>query len=337
MSGLESAGKNWFLNLFASWTGRILILNTLVFVVMSIQSGSIFTPGNDSILAFGAKEPVAIANGEFWRLITPIFIHIGIIHFLFNSYILYFIGNQLETILGARRFLVIYLGSGLLGNIVSAVLTPVMSAGASSSIFGLLGCGFYIERTVRMRLERDSGVKGGSKAYASTILINLVFGLIVPFIDNAAHVGGLIGGLLLTVGLVHAGSTRVAAPNRRFGYGLLAIFIFLAGTGAALATNRRYVSFLLEYTAQSKEQPAEKIFYYSRLLTLNPDLNDVRMVRAKIFIVNGESRAGFEDVRTAAANGYGKDRLMTFASELEASGLVTEAWQVRMIAGHIEN
>lgn len=332
----ETPVKNWILKLFASWTGRILIINALVFIAMSIQSGSIFSPGNASIFTLGAKEPVAIANGEIWRLITPIFIHIGIIHFLFNSYILYFIGNQLESLLGARRFLVIYLGSGLLGNVASAVMTPVLSAGASSSIFGLLGCGFYIERTIRMRLEKDSGVKGGSKAYAMTILINLVFGLVVPFIDNAAHVGGLVGGLLLTIGLVHTGSAKLTNPKRRLGFGLLASFLILALGGTALATNRRYVAFLFEYTAESKKEPAEKIFYYSRLLALDPELNDARMIRAQIFIENGESRAGFEDVRTAALNGYGKERLLSFAGELESHGFVTEAWQVRMIAGHSE-
>jgi rhomboid protease GluP len=190
----EDAPKGLLASLFTNWTGRILLLNTVIFLIMTWQSGSLFDPGNGSILMKGAKDSIEIANGEYWRFITPIFIHIGLIHFLFNSYILYYIGNQLEGLLGAKRYLIIFIGSGILGNVASAILTPVMSAGASSSIFGLLGCGFFLERTFRHRFAGDPSVKSGSKAYAMTILINLVFGFIVPFIDNAAHVGGLIGG-----------------------------------------------------------------------------------------------------------------------------------------------
>jgi membrane associated rhomboid family serine protease len=326
--------------LFTTWTGRILLINALVFLVMSVESGSIFYPGNDSILTWGAKEPVAIVKGQYWRFVTPLFIHIGIIHFLFNSYILYIVGNQLETILGPRRFLLIFLASGILGNVASAVLSPVVSAGASSSIFGLLGCGFYIERTVRRHLERDAGLRSGSRAYAITVLINLVFGFVVPFIDNAAHVGGLIGGFLLTVALIHLNPTpaisRVVKIRRSFGSVMLGAFLALTIGGAVLASNREYVTFLLEFAAKSKDQPAEQAFFYSRILALNPQDNDARINRALIYIENGESRAGYDDIRTAVANGCDKSRLLEVADELQGRGLVTEAWQVRMIAGHTE-
>lgn len=326
--------------LFATWTGRILLINAIVFLIMSIESGSIFYPGNDSILIWGAKEPVAIVNGQYWRFVTPLFIHIGIIHFLFNSYILYIVGNQLETILGPKRFLLIFMASGILGNVASAVLSPVVSAGASSSIFGLLGCGFYIERTVRRHLERDAGMRNGSRAYAMTILINLVFGFVMPFIDNAAHVGGLIGGFLLTVALIHLNPTpaisRVVKIRKSLGASMAAAFITLAISGVGLATNREYVTFLLEFAAKSKDQPAEQAFFYTRILALNPQDNDARISRALIYIENGESRAGYDDIRTAVANGYEKSNLLALADELEGRGLVTEAWQVRMIAGRTD-
>lgn len=327
------SGRNLVTFLLTTWTGRILTINTIVFLVMSVQSGSIFYPVDDSILSWGAKEPVAIVQGEYWRFVTPLFIHIGIIHFLFNSYILYMIGQQLEVMLGPWRFLLIFLASGILGNVASAVLSPVMSAGASSSIFGLLGCGFYIERLIRRSVEQETGLKGGNKAYAMTILINLGFGFLMPFIDNAAHVGGLIGGLLLTVAMVHMNPTpaisRIVRTSKKFGVALAILFVALTIGGGVFATNREYVTFLLEHAAESKERPAEKAFFYSRALLLSPDNHNLRLARAKILIEHGESRAGYDDLRRALESGLTKEELASFADQLQKDGFVTEAWQVR--------
>jgi len=319
--------------LLTSWTGRILLVNTIIFLIMSWQSGSLFNPGDGPILMNGAKDSIAIVNGEYWRFITPIFIHIGLIHFLFNSYILYFIGNQLESLLGGKRYLIIFIGSGLLGNVASALLTPVMSAGASSSIFGLLGCGFYLERTYRRKFAGDPAVKSGSKAYAMTILINLIFGFVVPFIDNAAHIGGLIGGFLLTVGMIHLRPSRLVSGKKAFGTSMIACFLALTLGGIAMATNRQYVSSLFSYTAGSKEKPAEKVFFYSRLLILDPENDDARLIRAKILIENGETVVGYEDIETVLANGMQRELVLNMADELERAGLLREAESVRALVG----
>jgi rhomboid protease GluP len=325
----EDAPKGLLASLFTNWTGRILLLNTIIFLIMTWQSGSLFDPGNGTILMKGAKDSIEIVNGEYWRFITPIFIHIGLIHYLFNSYILYYIGNQLEGLLGAKRYLIIFIGSGILGNVASAILTPVMSAGASSSIFGLLGCGFYIERTFRRKFAGDPSVKSGSKAYAMTILINLVFGFVVPFIDNAAHIGGLIGGFLLTVGMIHLRPSRIVEGKKKFGTAMIATFLFLTLGGIGLATNRQYVSFLFNFTAESKDKVAEKIFYYSRLLVLDPSNNEVRLTRAKILIENGETTIGYEDINTVLKNGLPKEEVLAVASELEEAKFLSEAEAIR--------
>ncbi len=327
----ESAPQGLLASLVTTWTGRILLINTVVFLIMTWQSGSLFDPGNGSILMNGAKDSIAIVNGEYWRFITPIFIHIGLIHYLFNSYILYYIGNQLEGLLGAKRYLTIFIGAGILGNIASAILTPVMSAGASSSIFGLLGCGFYLERTFRRRFAGDPAMKSGSKAYAMTILINLVFGFVVPFIDNAAHIGGLVGGFLLTVGMIHLPPSRIVAGKKKFGMAMIACFVALTVGGMALATNRQYVSFLFNFTAESKDKVEEKVFYYSRLLALDPGNDDARLVRAKLLIENGETTIGYEDINTVLRNGMPKEQVLSLANELEEAKYVREADTVRGI------
>ena len=327
----ENRPKGLLASLFANWTGRILLFNTVIFLIMTWQSGSLFDPGNGSILMNGAKDSVAIVNGEYWRFVTPIFIHIGLIHYLFNSYILYYIGNQLEGLLGAKRYLIIFIGSGILGNVASAILSPVMSAGASSSIFGLLGCGFYLERTFRKRFAGDPAMKSGNKAYAMTILINLVFGFVVPFIDNAAHIGGLVGGFLLTVGMIHLRPSRIVAGKRKFGIAMISTFIILTVSGMAVATNKEYISFLLRTTAESKDVVAEKVFFYSRLLVLDPANDEVRLERARILIENGETSIGYEDIATVIKNGLPKVQVLSIAAQLESANFVREAEEVREI------
>jgi rhomboid protease GluP len=323
--------KGLLASLFANWTGRILLVNTVIFLIMTWQSGSLFDPGNGSILMNGAKDSVAIVNGEYWRFVTPIFIHIGLIHYLFNSYILYYIGNQLEGLLGAKRYLIVFIGAGILGNVASAIVSPVMSAGASSSIFGLLGCGFYLERTFRKKFAGDPAMKSGNKAYAMTILINLVFGFFVPFIDNAAHIGGLIGGFLLTVGMIHLRPSRIVAGKRKFGMAMIACFFALTSGGMAVATNREYISFLFRTTAESKDEVAEKVFFYSRLLVLDPSNDEVRLTRAKILLENGETAIGYEDVSTVLKHGLPKEQVLAMAAELENEKFVVEAEAIRIL------
>ena len=327
----ENAPKGLLASLFTNWTGRILLVNTVIFLIMTWQSGSLFDPGNGSILMNGAKDSIAIVNGEYWRFVTPIFIHIGLIHYLFNSYILYYIGNQLEGLLGTKRYLIIFIGAGILGNVASAIVSPVMSAGASSSIFGLLGCGFYLERTFRKKFAGDPAMKSGNKAYAMTILINLVFGFVVPFIDNAAHIGGLIGGFLLTVGMIHLRPSRIVAGKKKFGMAMIACFFALTIGGMALATNREYVSFLFRTTAESKDVVAEKVFFYSRLLVLEPANDEVRLARAKILLENGETTIGYEDISTVLKNGMPKEQVLSMAAELEQEKFANEAEGIRML------
>ena len=95
--------------LFQSITGFIILINTVIFVFTSIYSQSIFTPTTEALEFFGARDTVAVANGQYWRLFTANFLHIGILHYLFNNYALYIVGWNLERLWGKWRFLLLYL------------------------------------------------------------------------------------------------------------------------------------------------------------------------------------------------------------------------------------
>ncbi len=165
----------------------LIFLNILIFILM--LSPAIY---NDFINLF-ANYYINIQNGEIYRLITSIFLHGNSVHLFFNMYALYIIGPEIERYYGTLKFLIIYLMSGIIGSLFSAVLTTSASIGASGAIFGLFGSLLYFGFNYRATL--DSYLKG---QIIPLILINLLVGLIVPGIDVAAHVGGLIGGFLIS-------------------------------------------------------------------------------------------------------------------------------------------
>jgi membrane associated rhomboid family serine protease len=152
--------------------------------------------GEDTLLLrlyhYGAKDNAAIAGGEYWRLLTAAFLHGGIIHLLVNSWSLYALGALLEPVLGRARFLATYLVSALTGSLSSWAFNSAIGVGASGAIFGLLGTALYL--SWRGKTERIP--PGALRSFALWTIYNLVYGFITPTIDNAAHLGGLIGGVL---------------------------------------------------------------------------------------------------------------------------------------------
>jgi len=170
------------------FTYILLGLNILIFIAQSLT-------GSDLWLNAGAKINSAIIAGEWWRLITPMFLHLNLLHIAVNSYSLFVFGPQVESLLGYRRFLVVYLVSGIAGTVLSFVMSPNPSIGASGAIFGLVG----VMLVYFYRHRRLFGEMGRRRLIDILIIagINLVIGL-TPGIDNWGHVGGLAGGALLS-------------------------------------------------------------------------------------------------------------------------------------------
>lgn len=134
-----------------------------------------------------------VKNGEIYRLITAAFVHANVLHIFFNMYALYALGPQIEKFYGRKRYLLIYLGSALLGSLLSVVLTNNVSVGASGAIFGLFGAMLYFGYKYRATL--DGFLRSG---IIPVIVINLLLGFMIPGIDIYGHIGGLLGGLVLS-------------------------------------------------------------------------------------------------------------------------------------------
>lgn len=141
-----------------------------------------------------------IAQGQWYRLVTAMFLHYGLVHLLLNMWALWVLGRTLEAVLGPLRFLALYLIAGLGGNVAVYLFSPVnqASAGASTAIFGLFAAIFVIMR----RLGRDTS------AIVPILVINLIFTFTVPHISVAGHLGGLAVGALMALVLAYAPRMR---------------------------------------------------------------------------------------------------------------------------------
>ena len=153
---------------------------------------------------YGANNGYLLKNSlEIWRLLTYMFLHGSLIHILINMYSLHALGLQIETFFGKWKFLLIYLFSGITGGLLSAGVSNVTSVGASGAIFGLLGAmlyfGFhyraYFGQAVRLQI-------------IPVIVANLAIGFMLPNVDNMCHIGGLVGGFLITMALGVNGKSR---------------------------------------------------------------------------------------------------------------------------------
>ncbi len=150
----------------------------------------------DVLVAYGAKYNDAIVRGQYWRFVTPIFLHANILHIGLNMLNLVVLGIFIERIFGHLRFLIIYLVTGVISAIASFYFAPQdVSVGASGAIFGLVGA--YSAFVV---IHRKAFRYNGIPALTWLVIIiglNLGIGLIIPNVDNSAHVGGLVSGCIL--------------------------------------------------------------------------------------------------------------------------------------------
>ena len=174
----------------------LLALTTLVFVAMQLiyfgnatSTQAIFNSGG----MYGAY--VMYDHSQLWRLVTPIFVHIGWEHFFFNALTLYFVGQMAEQIWGHHKFLALYVLSGIVGNVFTLFFTPnVVAAGASTSLFGV-----FAAIMVAGYFGRNPYLKELGRNYQALILINLLFNLFTPSVGIAGHIGGLVGGVLCAI------------------------------------------------------------------------------------------------------------------------------------------
>ena len=195
-------------------TYSLVIINILMYIIPIL-----FGTYNALLDKYSIYGP-AVRAGQYYRLITGTFIHANIFHLFFNCYALAILGSQLESFLGKPKYLIVYLFSALIGSLFSVTFAGnYYSIGASGAIFGLMGSLVYFGYHYRVYL--GNVVKS---QIIPLILMNLGIGFLVPGIDNSAHIGGLLGGALITVAL----GVKNKSSNFEKINGLIVTILFLA-------------------------------------------------------------------------------------------------------------
>ncbi|ASN05233.1 rhomboid family intramembrane serine protease [Virgibacillus necropolis] len=169
----------------------LLVINILIYFLLEFNGGSTST---ETLIKYGAKYNPAILDGEWWRIISSMFLHIGLLHIFMNMLALYYLGATVERIYGSVRFLTIYMLAGIGGGLASFAFTTNVSAGASGALFGLFGALLFFGLMNKKLFLQTMG-----KGILFIIGFNLIFGFSVPQIDNGAHIGGLVTGFIASV------------------------------------------------------------------------------------------------------------------------------------------
>ena len=173
-------------------TISLIVFTTILYIFQYLQTA---TNNTDTLFLLGGKINVLISAGQVWRLITPVFLHGSIAHLGFNMYALYIIGRNLERFYGHGRFLLLYFLGAFGGNVLSYVLSPASSLGASTALFAILAAeGVFIYGN--RRLFGPQRTKQMITNLVVVTLVNLSFGLIPGFnVDSWGHIGGILAGI----------------------------------------------------------------------------------------------------------------------------------------------
>ena len=177
-------------------TKILVAVNVVIWIAMLAQGSSISSPAGQ-IFEKGALFGPLVAHGDWWRLVTSMFLHVSLVHIAFNMLALWWVGSAVENTIGHGRFLLVYFVSGLAGSAGALVASPLaVTVGASGAIFGILGAALILER-------QGMYVLGGSAL--TWIVINLVLSFTLSGISVGGHIGGLIGGILCMLALSRFG------------------------------------------------------------------------------------------------------------------------------------
>lgn len=217
-------------------TQVIFGINAAVFVGMALSSSSVMDFPASTLVHWGANVGALTFSGEWWRLLTNVFVHGGLLHIAFNMWCLWNLGALCEALYGPWTYAAIYLTCGLGASVASASWHPyVPSVGASGAIFGLAGALIAAFKLGEFSVPR-SALSGTLRSLGAFVVYNLVFGAVIPGIDNTAHIGGLVTGLIVGA-LIAVGAPRQEHTPRR-----LAIFlvVILALAGMAIAAGHHY-------------------------------------------------------------------------------------------------
>lgn len=282
MQNIFSFGKPVFTYIF-------MVINVLYFIYMEMNGG---TTSTETLIQFGAKyNPAIILDGEWWRLVSAMFIHIGFIHLALNMLAVFYLGVAIEKIFGNARFVFIYFIAGIGGSLASFSFTTSISAGASGAIFGLFGAFLYFGVIHKRLFFQTIGT-----SILLILAINLVIGLSFEQVDMAAHVGGLLAGFLAAAIVGMPGKKR-ALNQLAIAIGTLLLFIFIGYYGVSANENSQSFQLLEIQEHLMKNEFDEVINKATDALSLEGDMESALLFqRSYAYIQQGRYNEALIDL-----------------------------------------
>lgn len=244
-------------------TFGIIGLNVAAYLAMLLAGVHFMEPKASELLAWGANQGSATTAGQWWRLLTCTFLHIGLIHLLFNMAVLQDIGRFMERLTGPAGFAVVYLLSGVAGSVASMWWNPhIVSAGASGAIFGLYGglLGYLLAGSRDIPVEEARKLRNNALVFLG---YNLIWGLTQRQVDMAGHLGGLLGGL--ACGFAMARRLRAEGPAARPRLNLQILAAGAALLAVAAFSRPRTVDFQREWERFSAMETRVQAQYHQAL------------------------------------------------------------------------
>ena len=252
----------------AAATLLLITISVLIFLLMALSGGEWLRFSGAQVLHWGGNYGPLTMEGQWWRLLSTMFVHIGLFHLAINMWALYELGGLAEQIYGPWSMLLIYLLTGVAGSIASLARNPtIVSAGASGAIFGLAGV-----LIITLALRRLA-VRSGELTIALASLLafagyNLSYGFVKGGIDNGAHLGGLVSGLLMGVALA-AGREAQGVRRREGVVYAAAVLLLVAGYAALKQTRGEAITIEAARQALQRNDPDAVIRRLSSLRSLN--------------------------------------------------------------------
>jgi rhomboid protease GluP len=245
-------------------TYGLIGINGLIFIAMIVSGISIVTPTGYDIVRWGGNYSPLTLSGEWWRLISCMFVHAGIIHILFNMYALLIIGIYLEPMLGKTRYLTAYFCTGVFASLTSLWWhkTPIVSAGASGAIFGMYGVFLALLSTNLIPKKIRDGLL---KSIAIFIGYNLLYGM-KSGVDNSAHIGGLLSGLV--IGYIYYYLLKEKAITAK-----TQAISFLIGTGTIIISIFVLKGFQENFISQNEAEKYQQVI--NRLMSSQKETEEI--------------------------------------------------------------
>src|ERR1022692_2128443 len=261
--------------------------NVAVFLAMALASGTVMDFPGQVIVRFGANFGPFTLSGQWWRLLTYMFLHGGLMHIAFNMWCLWNLGALCESLYGRWTYAAIYLICGVGASLASAAWNPYRaSVGASGAIFGLAGALIAAFKLGEFSVPR-AALSGTLRSLGAFVVYNLVFGFALPGIDNTAHIGGLITGLIVGA-LIALIAPHSDPPLRRVAV-FLAVIVALAGVAIGSAHYRGFPLRLGRASSLMEgNQPGRAIAQLEKMVKQRPDFVPAHFNLAQAYFNQGE-------------------------------------------------